>query len=889
MSSKVQKQLMHIRQLREQGEYNSAMAQLAALHFDQLPKEDQLTYKVLQVRLLIDLGDLNQAESILNEVKESSREEKSSLIFIDVITLQVELLRLREQMDKALELVTKALREVEVMTPRRDEEIKIRKSELLHQGGILYWYKGDFDTASDYHRQSLEIRETLHDKPGIASSLNNLGLVHWSKGELDQAIEFYNQALEVFEQLGIKRNIAVTLSNLGNCYTRLGALEKALTYQQRSLVLTEEIGNPHDIARSLLNLGVVFQFKGDLKQAQSHYEKSLEFSEKTGRRSDIALAINNLGNIFDLKGDLDQALEHFQRSLRIYEELQITESIALLLANIGGVYRKKGEYSKSQDYYQRSLKLYEDLGNDFLTAMVLFELVWIALEKQDSNLVESTMIQLKAIHSRAKNPVITQRFNVAQALILKSSKRTRQKIKAAEILETVVKEEVYDHSLTVTAMIHLTEVLLSELKLTGEVELISDIGHLSNQLLRIAKEQSSQSLLAETYLLQSKLALIEMDMGRANKLLTQAQAIADETGLDRLAQTLLKERKLLDSQIEKWDRIIKENPTKQELIELTKLDDLLERMIQETVTEMIDEQGLTTTRQKKKYQLEYLDFLADGQQHAQSVFRVGIAQIGLSHNGDILKEYYEEQAPGLFTIRKEKINSIRKTLQALVKEAAANAVRILAFPELTIDLNDSILREEVYSLAKKYDMYLIPGSYHKVETQQNISSIISPQGLQWEQSKHIPAIIHFQKKRITEGINTGDTPTTITIANTEFGRIAVIICRDFLDMDLRVELKNFEPPIDIIINPAFTPVTADFKATHFDARRSIYAYSFFVNVAEFGDSLIYSPEKDREERTIPKGKEAVIYKDIDLFKLRTARKKWEQEQHKSKSFIQSTR
>ncbi|MFX1423798.1 MAG: hypothetical protein ACFFB2_15915, partial [Promethearchaeota archaeon] len=103
----------------------------------------------------------------------------------------------------------------------------------------------------------------------------------------------------------------------------------------------------------------------------------------------------------------------------------------------------------------------------------------------------------------------------------------------------------------------------------------------------------------------------------------------------------------------------------------------------------------------------------------------------------------------------------------------------------------------------------------------------------------------------------------------------------------RVELKNFEPPVDLIFNPAFTPVTADFKAAHFDARRSIYAYCFFVNVAEFGESLIYTPEKERIERNIPAGEETIIYKDVDLFQLRAERKRWEKEQ--KKAFIQSTR
>ena len=118
---------------------------------------------------------------------------------------------------------------------------------------------------------------------------------------------------------------------------------------------------------------------------------------------------------------------------------------------------------------------------------------------------------------------------------------------------------------------------------------------------------------------------------------------------------------------------------------------------------------------------------------------------------------------------------------------------------------------------------------------------------------------------------------------------SIVICRDFLDMDLRVELKNCEPPVDLLINPAFTPVTADFRAAHFDARRSVFAYCFFANVAEFGDSHICTPEKERTERNIPPKQEDLIYKDVDHFRLRSERKKWEIEQTKRRAFIQSTR
>ncbi|MFX0034151.1 MAG: carbon-nitrogen hydrolase family protein [Candidatus Hermodarchaeota archaeon] len=292
---------------------------------------------------------------------------------------------------------------------------------------------------------------------------------------------------------------------------------------------------------------------------------------------------------------------------------------------------------------------------------------------------------------------------------------------------------------------------------------------------------------------------------------------------------------------------------------------------------------------KKKYQIIYRDLFKEYPRAQKREFRVGIAQIGISKSGDILNEFYEMKTSGLLSLREDKLGILRPKIQNMIENAHKEGVNVLLFPEMIIDLNYGELLEDISDLAKLYEMYIIPGSFHDQETKRNITRVLGPDGILWEQEKHIPAIIRYGKTEFKEGIDVGDIPRNIIVCNTEFGRIAISICRDFLDMDLRVELKNFEPPVDIILNPAFTPVTADFKAIHFDARRSIYAYSFFANVADFGDSLIYTPEKDRTERIIPAKEEGLIYKDIDLFKLRSERKKWEKEQKKEKQFIQSTR
>ncbi len=294
-------------------------------------------------------------------------------------------------------------------------------------------------------------------------------------------------------------------------------------------------------------------------------------------------------------------------------------------------------------------------------------------------------------------------------------------------------------------------------------------------------------------------------------------------------------------------------------------------------------------RAKKKYELVYRDLLKEYPRIERRECRVAIAQIGVSKTGDIISEFYEDKARGLLGLREDKVETVRSKVKNMIEIAHAKGVNILLFPELTVDLNYGQLLEDVASLAKAYEMYIIPGSYHDEETRRNISAVVGPDGILWRQEKHIPATIHHEGKRFKEGIDVGATPRKTFVCNTEFGRIAIAICRDFLDMDLRVELKNFEPPVDLIFNPAFTPVTADFNAAHFDARRSIYAYCFFANAAEFGDSLIYTPEKERVERRVPPKEESLIYKDVDLFKLRSERKKWEKQRRKESPFIQSTR
>ncbi len=880
----------------DRGEYREALEVVKALTARKgLPYEDQFASLLLEVRLSVRLGDLERALSLTEEVHKEVERIENPLLLVDYLTAKIEAYWRSGKIDEGLSTLNesqKILDQIRKESEKVDEEeLRKREGEHLLQAGILHWYKGNLEWSREYHQRSLEIREKLGHRRGIADSLNNLALVYQSKGEPDIAEEYHQRSLRIREELGSKPDIASSYNNLGNIYALKGETNLALEYHLRSLKIREELGHTQAIAMSLLNVGSITQRTGNLGRALEYYHRSLETYEELGVSYMIALALNNIGSAYQEKGDLDQALEYHKRSLAIRERLDIKQELALSLLNIGYVHWRKNALSQAMKHYQRSLEIYEEAGNAPYAAIVLYQIILVALDSDDTVSANQYLKRFEEINNQVDNRLVDQRYRVAKAVSLKKSKRTRDRALAEEILERVVSEEVLDHSLTVTAMTHLCDLLLMELRLTGEEEVLEKTKNLTQQLLEIAKEQSSQTLLVESYILQSKLALVELDIDQARILLAQAHVIAEEKGLESLAQAVAEERDSLQSELKKWERVVKQQPSAQEMIDLTQLDALLERMIRKTVTVLARQDGVALGAEgpRRKYRLEHLDFLSDSGKTERSTFRVGIAQIGLSQNGDILNELYEEKSEGLFKLRNDRVEGVRKKAREMMEAAHAEGVNLLLFPELAIDLNYSDLLNEMTSLAKEYGMYVVPGSYHVNDKKQNVSKVLGPEGVLWEQEKHIPATIHIEGKRIDEGIETGAYPMKTVVCSTEFGRIAITICRDFLDMDLRVELKNSEPPVDIVLNPAFTPVTADFRAAHFDARRSIYAYCFFANVAEFGDSFIHSPEKERTERSIPRGEEGLIFKDVDLFQLRSERKKWEKQQKKERPFIQSTR
>jgi pimeloyl-ACP methyl ester carboxylesterase/predicted amidohydrolase len=282
-------------------------------------------------------------------------------------------------------------------------------------------------------------------------------------------------------------------------------------------------------------------------------------------------------------------------------------------------------------------------------------------------------------------------------------------------------------------------------------------------------------------------------------------------------------------------------------------------------------------RSSRRYEILHYD-VGDSEELAQ--YRIGLAQIG--EPDDI----FTPGASGLLRLPVSRVPLVQRKIERVVGRAATLGVGLLTFPEMSVDLNFGELETTVEELARRHDMHVVIGGYHDEITRANVCKVFGPKGVLWQQRKHIPATLSWGGETITEPID-APPPYVSVVASTRFGRIAIAICRDFLDLDLLVELRNSEPPVDVVLNPAFTPVTADFVAAHFGARRALYACTAFCNYAAFGDSEVFSPEKRKRRVRVAAAKETVAVRDVPLFALRAERRAWDARAHRR--FIQSTR
>ena len=179
---------------------------------------------------------------------------------------------------------------------------------------------------------------------------------------------------------------------------------------------------------------------------------------------------------------------------------------------------------------------------------------------------------------RSFNPLMII-YRLAQAVYLKKASLEENYNLIENYLKEIIETQWGFLEYRRLALFDLCDIYLIKIKENNELDLLKSLEQILINLEELAQTQKSPLLHSQILLLKANFALIELQIDEAKKLLEQAQAIADEMGITRLATMISNEYDHLLEQMNSWEYFTLKLPNIADRMELTHLEDMMENLM----------------------------------------------------------------------------------------------------------------------------------------------------------------------------------------------------------------------------------------------------------------------------------------------------------------------
>jgi tetratricopeptide (TPR) repeat protein len=545
--------------------YREALQEIDRFRKKKPDKGNHLRTGILESRCLRSLGECDKAlEAAQGVLGEGEELQGHAMTVIDALVEIADASLCLFQVDRAFDACQKA--EQLVTELRTDDSLLMDsiRASILHVKSIAWYYKDDVQRGIECSQKGLSIRERLGDREGIVSSLMRIAYLHL---EVDpsKTLEYHARALELNNGLGHKRPIIQALQSESLIRIREREWDEAEQLLLSSLSLAKENEWGGWIRSNLWCLAYLHHGKGDFQRAEEYYLECLALSEEVGADLLIALTSGNLGEIHRARGDLEKARECYERSMDINKKMGRTKGYLTGLANCGMVQYALGSPDKALTLLEESLALSEEqelqglLGGKIRSYNIL-NIISILMEKGMANEAQERLEQLHQISEETLDTFDEQAHRIAAALVLKSSMLPKNRVRAKEFLTEVANGSFFDYEISALALLHLSELLVNELQMTGDEDTLGNIDTHLNSLQTMAPNQGSTLLLVETMMIQSKVSLLQLNVEETKRLLDEARGLAKQKGLQNISKRIAEEEEAVFNELKIWEELGENKP-----------------------------------------------------------------------------------------------------------------------------------------------------------------------------------------------------------------------------------------------------------------------------------------------------------------------------------------
>jgi len=327
-------------------------------------------------------------------------------------------------------------------------------------------------------------------------------------------------------------------------------------------------------------------FGGDFDKALKYIEREEELIKRF--QGDLPEKIKGLHIgwlnlrmiIYALKGNLALSFEYANKLLTIAQLYDHKRGISMGTSALGMYYWLSGDLDTALVYVDRAIRLSEENLNDledFIILTIQLRLaIFVSIDKKDLERAKKYFKRLEEIlELKPGVNSINDSYRIGQAYLLKSSMRFRDRVMAEDLFREIIEDARAVYNYKLRALSELCELLLVELRVSNDINIISELKPLLEKLVSMAQHSGMYYWLIETFILHGKLALIMFDIESSRRYLTQALRMAERFGFIGLANEIAGLQEAMMEKKDTWEQLEKIDAPLSERIELARLDEHL--------------------------------------------------------------------------------------------------------------------------------------------------------------------------------------------------------------------------------------------------------------------------------------------------------------------------
>jgi tetratricopeptide (TPR) repeat protein len=459
----------------------------------------------------------------------------------------------------------------------------------------IYYFIQPYSEAIENGHEALQKSKEINNNYLIFDSAFRLLTTYVITGNIDEAFEYQDILRKTLILIEDKNDVEYlrrkAISLRTHAYRE--GFDSILEDLNQGLEIAEQIGDETEMGWQLFYLGLLHSLFDKKSEALEFYKRSLTIANRT---DDIELKMGsecNTADIYLLRGELDNAYQHFARGLTLAEEMNSPFVIGVLLYSTAIYYWHKGDIETTLQYYERSKASLEKAKNTkhWHYSEVLYLLAMVSLEKGNLEKALELRDKLETIKNQQKEIHQSHRlFRLVKAFIIKY-KLTQgiehdldKRLEAEQIFRELSLAKFAFADINKTALFHLCDLYVQEFHNSKDQSIFDKLKQTVHRFRKKAEEQESSILLAEVYLFESQLALLENNTKEAKVLMNKAQMIADEKGIHKLGTLISNAHDELIDQLDFWDSTTHQLPDIIDRMELTCLEELLEKFVKNKIS-----------------------------------------------------------------------------------------------------------------------------------------------------------------------------------------------------------------------------------------------------------------------------------------------------------------